>query len=84
MAAAADESRRAIFWYDEDNLSADQKKQYVAFRSMLEQHDPPLLVPGLDDRLTLLRFLKARQWSPAKATKMYEVCLAMHNIVCCV
>lgn len=64
----------AVFWYSEENLSLEQKQKLKELRAELEQHHA--LLPAdtcLADDLTLLRFLKARQWSVHKAAKMYQV-----------
>lgn len=64
-----------MFWYCEENLSIEQKQKLKELRAELEQHHALLLSDTclLSDDLTLLRFLKARQWSVHKAAKMYQV-----------
>ncbi len=55
------------YWYL--HLSAESQHAYEVFRKSLE--DANALVAGADDRWTLLRFLKARQYDPVKAKTMY-------------
>ncbi|KAG1660690.1 hypothetical protein FOA52_015901 [Chlamydomonas sp. UWO 241] len=54
-------------WYL--HLSNAQEAAYHTFRARLEYLDQ--LLPGHDDKYTLLRFLKARQWDTPKAVAMY-------------
>ncbi len=58
-----------MFWYD--HLTPEQEAQLAVFQHLLEEEGQ--LVKGLSDRLTLLRFLKARQWHAHRALKMYQV-----------
>lgn len=57
------------FWVEQ--LTDREDKQLLAFAQALKQKG--ILVEGFDDRLTLLRFLKARQFNVPKAVKMYQV-----------
>ena len=57
-----------VFWYL--NLTEQQAEAYERFRSDLEASKQ--LVYGVDDKYTLLRFLKARQWDVEKAKLMYN------------
>ncbi|KAG1681322.1 hypothetical protein FOA52_007368 [Chlamydomonas sp. UWO 241] len=54
-------------WYL--HLTAQQESAYDSFRAHLDSTGA--LLPGHDDKYTLLRFLKARQWDTPKATLMY-------------
>lgn len=58
-----------VFWYQEGVLSEENERKVAELKQQLGA----LLVPGLDDRISLLRFLKARHWNVAKAAKMYQV-----------
>ncbi|KAG2438205.1 hypothetical protein HXX76_005809 [Chlamydomonas incerta] len=55
------------FWYL--NLTPEQQAAHDKFLAHLT--DTKQLLAGHDDRYTLLRFLKARQWDVTKATVMY-------------
>lgn len=55
------------FWYL--NLTPEQAAAYERFREHLTQAEA--LLEGHDDRWTLLRFLKARQWDVERAAVMY-------------
>lgn len=58
-----------VYWWLEENVSAENEAKVTELRQALGA----LLVPGLDDRVSLLRFLKARHWNVVKAAKMYQV-----------
>lgn len=60
-------SEKDAFWYL--HLNEQQSSAYDRFRAALEQANQ--LVPGVDDKCSLLRFLKARQWDVDKAMVMY-------------
>lgn len=66
-APVAVQTEAEAFWYL--NLTEEQHSAYEKFRAHLEEH--LLLHPGHDDKYTLLRFLKARQYDVHKATAMY-------------
>ncbi|WIA35465.1 hypothetical protein OEZ86_003902 [Tetradesmus obliquus] len=57
-----------VYWWLEGNVSEENEAKVSELRQTLGA----LLVPGLDDRVSLLRFLKARHWNVAKAAKMYQ------------
>ena len=67
MVSAAAATPPEVFWYL--HLTPAQKEALRELTAALNSE----LVPGLDDANTLLRFLKARAWCPAKAAKMYRV-----------
>jgi hypothetical protein len=67
-----------VYWWREENLSEENEAKVSELRQALGA----LLVPGLDDRVDLLRFLKARHWNVAKAAKMYQVNLLYSNRPC--
>ena len=77
MVAAARATPPAEFWYL--HLTEPQKAALQELTIVLNAENA--LLPGLDDACTLLRFLKARQWCPAKAAKMYRV---RWVLLCCV
>jgi hypothetical protein len=54
------------FWYDD--LTAEQQRAY----SQLQEGLQGKLSPGLDTRMDLLRFLKARQFDVPRALQMYN------------
>ncbi|GAX78312.1 hypothetical protein CEUSTIGMA_g5754.t1 [Chlamydomonas eustigma] len=56
-----------VFWYL--HLTEEQQKAYDVLHQKLVASK--VLVAGADDKWTLLRFLKARQYDPDKATLMY-------------
>ncbi len=56
------------FWYL--NLTAEQQAAHDNFLKHLTE--VKALLPGHDDRFTLLRFLKARQWDVGRAAIMYQ------------
>lgn len=58
-----------VYWWLEGNVSEENEAKVSELRQTLGA----LLVPGLDDRVSLLRFLKARHWNVGKAAKMYQV-----------
>jgi hypothetical protein len=58
-----------VYWWSEENVSEENEAKVSELRQTLGA----LLVPGLDDGVSLLRFLKARHWNVAKAAKMYQV-----------
>jgi hypothetical protein len=58
-----------VYWWREEYLSEENEAKVSELRQTLGA----LLVPGLDDRVDLLRFLKARHWNVAKAAKTYQV-----------
>lgn len=63
-----------VFWYQESNLSPEQKQKCIDLRKELEQAGAMLPeATGLADDMTLLRFLKARHWHVHRAAKMYQV-----------
>eukprot|EP00798_Chlamydomonas_sp_ICE-L_P003578 gene3578-13657_t len=55
------------FWYL--NLTPVQQEAYEQFHAHLKAEG--LLLAGHDEPHTLMRFLKARQWDPPRATIMY-------------
>jgi hypothetical protein len=55
------------FWYL--HLTQHQQEQYDAFYARLLAANE--LVPDVDDKYSLLRFLKARLWDVEKAHHMY-------------
>ncbi|KAG2489044.1 hypothetical protein HYH03_012481 [Edaphochlamys debaryana] len=61
------QSEQEAFWYL--NLTQEQNAAHDAFLEHLKETGA--LLPGHDDRFTLLRFLKARQWDVHRATIMY-------------
>jgi hypothetical protein len=65
-------SEKDAYWYL--NLTDEQQSSYNKFRKDLFEEKG--LVQGLDDQLTLLRFLKARQWDVGKAKLMYSAMAA--------
>lgn len=67
--AAVSTSDPEVFWYLPQHLSAGQKAALAQLRAALTAR--ALLIPTLDDDLTLLRFLKARAWDAPKAAEMY-------------
>jgi hypothetical protein len=67
-----------VYWWLEENLSEENEAKVSELRQTLGA----LLVPGLDDRVDLLRFLKARHWNVAKAAKMYQVSLHCSSRPC--
>jgi hypothetical protein len=56
-----------VFWYL--HLTEEQQKAYDVLHKKLSASNA--LVAGADDKWTLLRFLKARQYDPDKAMLMY-------------
>lgn len=66
-APVAVQTEAEAFWYL--NLSVEQQAAYDKFRAHLEEKH--MLHPGHDDKYTLLRFLKARQYDVQRATSMY-------------
>ncbi|GFR52717.1 hypothetical protein Agub_g15270 [Astrephomene gubernaculifera] len=62
------QTEEEAFWYL--NLTSEQQSAYEKFHEHLQQTSA--LLAGHDDRYTLLRFLKARQWDVGRATTMYQ------------
>lgn len=63
-----------MFWYLPENLEKEQLAKLVELRAELE--GAAAVLPsdtGLSDDMTLVRFLKARQWNVHRAAKMYQV-----------
>lgn len=63
-----------VFWYEPGVLPEEHEQQLEKMREALAADGK--LAKGLDDRLSLLRFLKARQWCVHRAVKMYEAMAA--------
>mmetsp|Transcript_14390 Transcript_14390/g.31119 ORF Transcript_14390/g.31119 Transcript_14390/m.31119 type:complete len:311 (-) Transcript_14390:247-1179(-) len=61
-------TEKDAFWYL--HLTPEQQAALDLFTTHLKTK--ALLLKGHDDKYTLLRFLKARQWDTAKATVMYH------------
>ncbi|KAF8060624.1 ALAAT2 [Scenedesmus sp. PABB004] len=61
-----------VFWYERGVLSAEHEDKLARLQAELDG----ALLPGLDDRLSLLRFLKARHWHPHRAAAMYRAMAA--------
>lgn len=61
------QTEKEAFWYD--HLTPEQQSAYAELLANLDSSK--LLLAGHDDRHTLLRFLKARQWNPQRAQQMY-------------
>lgn len=53
------------------NINDDQKRTVSELRSCLTEKG--IVVNGIDDDFSFLRFLKAREWDVQKAATMYEV-----------
>lgn len=62
-----------VFWYEEGTLCRENEAKLSQLREQLSKEGA--LAEGLDDRNSLLRFLKARQWCVNRAAKMYKVCM---------
>jgi hypothetical protein len=60
-------TEKDAYWYS--NLTPAQQEAYEQFQSNLTRQGA--LHDGLDSRLDLLRFLKARQFNVEKAERMY-------------
>lgn len=60
-------TEKDAFWYL--YLTPQQEDAYQRFHEVLRKADK--LVHGVDDKYSLLRFLKARQWDVEKAKVMY-------------
>ena len=67
----APQSEADAFWYLPPHLSAAQHAAMDALRARLVAANA--LAPSLGDDLSLLRFLKARNWDVNKAAVMYQV-----------
>lgn len=68
-------TERDALWYL--HLSSEQEKAYDEFRARLSKQG--LLLAGQDDKYTLLRFMKARQWDVDKALAMYSNMVAWRS-----
>lgn len=66
------QSEADAFWYLPPQLTTEQHALCSALRARLG--GAGALVGGLDDDLSLLRFLKGRAWDVPKAAAMYMVC----------
>lgn len=62
------QSEKEAFWYL--NLTLEQHDAYEKLYAHLKQSQAVHV--GHDDRHTLLRFLKARQWDVQRAATMYQ------------
>lgn len=72
-------TEETVFWYLDAHLSPEQKQKLQQLRQELEQAHAVLPAEtGLADNLSLLRFLKARQWSVHRAAKMYQASAATY------
>ena len=65
------QSEADAFWYDKGILAEEREHAWKLLRQRLQATTS--LIPGFEDRATLLRFLKARQWNISKAESMYKV-----------
>ncbi len=68
MAPTPTQTEADAFWYM--NLTPEQERTHDKFLQHLKETNA--LYAGQDDRWTLLRFLKARQWDVQRATVMYN------------
>lgn len=65
------QSEADAFWYVPPHLSKEHQQALAQLRAELLRRG--CAAPTVDDDLSFLRFLKARQWNVHKAAQMYQV-----------